>query len=111
MQAFVPVNDSKTVPEDRPRKGRVFPSATLTYPDVYFVWDAEPEAEVRDRLDRVLLRTSSLGHSSSLVSVEMVSRADAGDLTEWRPDAPKGGSHADSVSGTAEGIGRAAQAL
>ena len=90
VQAFVPVNDSKTVPEDRPRKGRVFPSAALTYPDVYFVWAAAPESAIRDGLDQILQRTSSLGHSSSLVSVEMADRVDAGDLTEWRPDAPKG---------------------
>src|ERR1035437_6053000 len=102
VQTFVPINDEisrqreavlkdkKPFPEDRPRKGRVFPSATLTHPDVYFVWDAEPEAEIRDGLDRILQRTSSLGHSSSLVSVEMADPVDAGDLTEWRPDAPKG---------------------
>jgi CRISPR-associated protein Csb2 len=89
-QAFVPVNDSKTVPEDRPRKGRVFPSATLTYPDVYFIWDAAPEAGIRDWLDRILQRTSSLGHSSSLVSVEMADAVDTAALTEWQPDAPKG---------------------
>src|SRR4051812_4339465 len=46
VQVFVPVNDSKTVPEERPRKGRVFPSATLTDPDVYFVWESEPDSAV-----------------------------------------------------------------
>jgi CRISPR-associated protein Csb2 len=90
VQAFVPVNDSKTVPEDRPRKGRVFPSATLTYPYIYFVWDADPEAGILTALDRILQRTSSLGHSSSLVSVEVADSVDAGELTEWQPGAPKG---------------------
>jgi CRISPR-associated protein Csb2 len=90
VQAFVPVNDSKTLPEDRPRKGRVFPSATLSYPEVYFIWASEPGAEFRHWLDRILQRTSSLGHSSSLVSVEMADPEDAGELTEWWPDAPKG---------------------
>jgi len=90
VQAFVPVNDSKTIPEDRPRKGRVFPSATLTYPDVYFIWDAQPDADLRNKLDCILQRTSSLGHSSSLVSVEMADPLDVGDLTEWHPDAAKG---------------------
>ncbi len=90
VQAFVPVNDSKTVPEDRPRKGRVFPSASLTYPDVYFVWDSEPEGEFREGLDRILQRTSSLGHSSSLVSVELADPGEAGHLKEWLPHAPKG---------------------
>lgn len=90
VQAFVPVNDSKTVPDDRPRKGRAFPSATLTYPDIYFIWDAEPDVAIRDGLDRILQRTSSLGHSSSLVSVEIADPMNAGQLTEWRPDAPRG---------------------
>ena len=90
VQAFVPVNDSKTVPEDRPRKGRVFPSATLTYPDVYFIWDSTPDCGIREALDQILQRTSSLGHSSSLVSVELTDAVDAGDLTEWKPGASKG---------------------
>ena len=90
VQAFVPVNDAETVPEERPRKPRVFPSATLTHPHVYFVWDASPEPEIRNRLDRILQRTSSLGHSSCLVSVEMAESIDAGDLTEWQPDAKQG---------------------
>jgi CRISPR-associated protein Csb2 len=90
VQAFVPVNDSKTLPEERPRKGRVFPSATLTNPDVYFIWDGVPDSGVREGLERILMRTSSLGHSSSLVSVELADGLNAGDLTEWQPDAAKG---------------------
>ena len=90
VQAFVPVNDSKTAPEDRPRKGRVFPSASLPHPDVYFVWEATPEPDLRQRLDRILQRTSSLGHSSSLVSVEMAEPVDAAHLAEWLPGAPQG---------------------
>jgi CRISPR-associated protein Csb2 len=90
VQAFVPVNDSKTMPDERPRKGRVFPSATLTYPDVYFIWDTAPESGICERLDRILQRTSSLGHSSSLVAVEIAEEADGGDLIEWQPDAVKG---------------------
>ncbi|HEY2845655.1 MAG TPA: type I-U CRISPR-associated protein Csb2, partial [Bryobacteraceae bacterium] len=102
LQAFVPINDEvskqrdtilkekKQFPEERPRKGRVFPSATLTYPDVYFIWDAQPEAGIRDRLDCILQRTSSLGHSSSLISVEMAAPPDTGELTEWHPNASRG---------------------
>src|ERR1035438_5286547 len=40
VQSFVPVNDAKTLPEDRPRKPRTFPSATLSIPEVYFTWDS-----------------------------------------------------------------------
>jgi CRISPR-associated protein Csb2 len=102
LPVFVPINDEvskqketifkekKQFPEDRPRKGRVFPSATLTYPDVYFIWDAEPETATREGLDQILQRTSSLGHSASLVSVEMAHAVDASGLTELHPGAPKG---------------------
>lgn len=90
VQAFVPVNDSETLPEDRSRKGRVFPSASLTNPDVYFIWDASPTEEVRKKLDRILLRASSVGHSSSLVSVEIAEQVSGDGLTEWRPGTPRG---------------------
>lgn len=86
-QAFVPVNDAETLPEDRPRKGRVFPSASLAHPDIYFVWEGSPTAEVRTKLDRILQRTSSMGHSASLVSVEIAEGAGNGPLTEWLPGA------------------------
>jgi len=89
-QAFVPVNDVETLPEDRPRKSRVFPSGSLTNPDVYFVWDVAPTPEIRSKLDEILLRTCSLGHSSSLVSVEIADAVDADELAEWRPNAPAG---------------------
>jgi CRISPR-associated protein Csb2 len=99
---FVPINDEiskqrgailkerKQFPEERPLKDRVFPSASLACPDVYFIWDGEPDAGLREKLDRVLCRTSSLGHSSSLVSVEITSTPEPRDLTEWLPDAAKG---------------------
>ncbi|HLH38657.1 MAG TPA: type I-U CRISPR-associated protein Csb2 [Bryobacteraceae bacterium] len=90
VQAFVSVNDAETLPEDRPRKGRTFPSASLSDPDVYFIWDASPPNDVRTKLDRILLRTSSLGHSSSLVSVELAETVKPGRLTKWRPGASRG---------------------
>jgi CRISPR-associated protein Csb2 len=91
VQAFVPVNDSETLPDDRPRKPRVFPSGTLSHPDVYFVWDATPDSEVETALDQIVQRTSSLGHSSSLVSIELArSLARTEGLTELQPDAEEG---------------------
>jgi len=90
VQAFVPVNDDETLPEDRARKGRVFPSASLTDPDVYFIWETAPADDVRLKLDRILQRTSSLGHSSSLVSIEIADAVEAGRLTEWQPGASRG---------------------
>jgi CRISPR-associated protein Csb2 len=90
VQAFVPVNDSKTLPEDRPRKGRTFPSASLSDPGVYFVWEAEPSRDIAAALDRILRRTSSLGHSSSLVAVEIVDQIPLAGLTVWHPQAAQG---------------------
>jgi CRISPR-associated protein Csb2 len=58
--------------------------------EVYFVWDATPAAEILIALDRILQRTSCLGHSSSLISVEIVNSVAAEKLVEWRPDATKG---------------------
>jgi CRISPR-associated protein Csb2 len=90
VQAFVPVNDASTLPEDRTRKPRTFPSATLSTPEVYFVWDSAPPSDVLPAIERILERTSSLGHSSSLVSMEIVDQIPDGQWTVWAPDAPAG---------------------
>jgi CRISPR-associated protein Csb2 len=57
---------------------------------VYFVWDAAPSEEVLKRLDQILQRTSSLGHSSSLISVEIVDLIAEDRLTEWMPNSREG---------------------
>jgi len=90
VQVFVPVNDFRSVPEDRPRKPRTFPSASLSHPGVYFVWETEPPAGITAALDRILRRTSSLGHSSSLVAAEIAAQLPVAGLTVWRPDAKEG---------------------
>ena len=54
VKAFVPVNDAKTLPEDRPRKPRTFPSAALSMPDVYFAWDSTPPPDVLAAIERIL---------------------------------------------------------
>ncbi len=86
VQAFVPVNDSKTLPEDRPRKPRAFPSATLSIPEVYFAWDSTPPPDVLPAIERILDRTSYLGHSSSLVAVEIVAQIPEERRTVWVPN-------------------------
>jgi CRISPR-associated protein Csb2 len=90
VQAFVPVNDDRKLPEDRSRKRRAFPSASLSDPDVYFVWNTEPSFETAAALEQILRRTSSLGHSSSLVAVEIAGTPPKGDWTVWQPSASKG---------------------
>jgi CRISPR-associated protein Csb2 len=85
VQAFVPVNDDRSLPQDRPRKPRTFPSASLSHPDVYFVWNASIPAEVLPSLDIILRRTSSLGHSSSLVAVETADAVPDRHWKVWKP--------------------------
>jgi CRISPR-associated protein Csb2 len=88
VQAYVPVNDNSKLPDERPRKGRTFPSGTLTHPDVYFVWNQEPDAGVRSGLQLLLQRTSSLGHSASLVSAELETGVPVIEgLNVWKPAA------------------------
>jgi CRISPR-associated protein Csb2 len=90
VQAFVPVNDTVTLPEDRLRKSRTFPSATLSQPDVYFAWREAPTADMQRALDQILKRTSSLGHSASLVSVEIANDIPVERLKVWQPNASVG---------------------
>lgn len=90
VQAFVPVNDAKTLPEERPKKPRTFPSATLSVPEVYFVWDSTPPSDILHSVERILERTSSLGHSSSLVAVEVVDQVPEAPWAVWVPNAPAG---------------------
>lgn len=82
---YVPVNDERSTPESRSRKPRRFPSASIEPPDVYFVWDATPDATTRSRLEWILDRTCSLGHSASLVSVEMVDDIPETGYQRWEP--------------------------
>lgn len=102
VQSFVPVNDDlrkqagqlakegKELPEDRLRKPRTFPSATLSVPEVYFTWDSTPPSDALRAIERILERTSSLGHSSSLVAAEIVSEVPQGQWNVWVPHAPAG---------------------
>jgi CRISPR-associated protein Csb2 len=90
VQAFVPVNDAMTLPEDRPRKPRTFPNAALSTPDVYFVWDSTPPTDALAAIERILERTSSLGHSSSLIAAEIVDRVPDERWTVWIPNASEG---------------------
>ena len=93
VRAFVPVNDrlnkqmcdTVNLPEERWRKARAFPSATLSHPEVYFVWNEAPPDRVRKALDQIFLRTSSLGHSATLVSLEIADAIPTEHLNIWHP--------------------------
>ncbi len=73
------------LPENRSRKSRAFPSASLVNPDVYFVWDTDPPDEVLAGLRTILRRTCSLGHSASLVAMELA-EPPAFDTSAWHAD-------------------------
>lgn len=60
------------LPEHRVRQARTFPSVAPADPSITFMWQAEPEATLRNALARLVARVSRLGHSSSLVSVRLV---------------------------------------
>jgi CRISPR-associated protein Csb2 len=74
VNVYVPVNDSRgaeTLPDERPRKGRRFPSAFLPRAEVWFVWPDAMPPELEPGMEALLRRTPSLGHSSSLVAIEI----------------------------------------
>jgi len=74
VNAYVPVNDSagvETLPDERPRKARTFPSASLQNSEVWFVWPQSIPDHLRRPMDLLLRRTPSLGHSASLISAEI----------------------------------------
>ena len=74
VKVYVPVNDSRgtdVLPDERPRKGRQFPSAFLPHPEVWFVWPQALPNELEAAMEALLLRTPSLGHSASLVGIEI----------------------------------------
>lgn len=73
----------RLLPEHRGRQPRTFPSVTPDDPRVTYLWaDAVPTNEQRSSLDMLLQRVVRLGHSSSLVSVRLVT---ATDPPTWQP--------------------------
>lgn len=66
----------------RVRQGRRFARAPLTDPRVIFWWqDVVPTLEIRRALGELVEGIASLGHSSSLVRVEIVDRLEELELT------------------------------
>ena len=59
-------------PEGRVRKERFFPSVTPAEPRVTYVWRTAPPDKIGTILDNLLDRVTRLGHSSSLVSCQVV---------------------------------------
>lgn len=69
------------LPETRLRNDRKFPSASLLDPTVWFVWAGLDIPDgLRVPLKALLRCTTALGHSSSLVSVEIADPPEIGSL-------------------------------
>lgn len=65
-------NGSSTLPSDRGRQARTYPSVTPDSPVVTYVWpEADLSASEKETLDGLLSRLTRLGHSSSLVNCRL----------------------------------------
>jgi len=70
--SFVPPNDVAILPEQRQKRERGWPSVTPESPSVYFTWpDATPSKDIIEGLRAVAERVTYLGHSSSLVAINL----------------------------------------
>jgi CRISPR-associated protein Csb2 len=77
-----PDRAASLLPEGRMKQPRSFPSVRPESPKVTFVWpDAEPQTHGAT-LDRVAARVMRIGHSSSLVSLRVVTDVQA---SSWVP--------------------------
>jgi CRISPR-associated protein Csb2 len=69
VNSYVPVNDVRSLPADRPRQKRQFPTALPHDATVLFLWDTKPTDQLRDALASLCRKVTYLGHSSSPVQV------------------------------------------
>lgn len=60
------------LPDQREKQARFYPSVTPDEARVTFVWDSAVSEEVAATIDKLLLRITRLGHSSSLVSCRLI---------------------------------------
>jgi CRISPR-associated protein Csb2 len=98
VRAYVPVNDRLEkpkekkfqLPEDRVRKVRSFPSATLSHPEVYFEWAQSPKPKLIPAFERILDATTSLGHPASLVEAAIVESVPQSGHRVWHPNSGTG---------------------
>lgn len=93
LPRYVPVNDSLKGGSQiqgtglyRDRKSRLFPQSSLEVPVVIFQWlDFSPSTQIRRALEQLAAQVTHLGHSSSLVQVELLDTL-VKSLPAWRPD-------------------------
>jgi CRISPR-associated protein Csb2 len=69
------------LPDNRTKQGRTFPTIIPDEPVVYFIWGHDDvPADHRRSLESLLHQVSRLGHSSSLVSCELIDDAPEANL-------------------------------
>lgn len=85
--SFVPVNDKSFSPETgaRNRQPRTFPVTVPERPTVWFTWPAPAPETVRAAIDRLCAEVPRLGHSASVVHVELADPPHADDLAVLVP--------------------------
>ena len=67
-----PSSAVQMLPDHRVKQERFFPSATPDEPRATYIWADPPPDGMSEALDRLLMRVTRLGHSSSLVSCRTV---------------------------------------
>ena len=67
-----PASAVAMLPEQRGKQGRFYPSVTPDDARVCFLWEVPAPDHVTEALDRLLRRVTRLGHSSSLVSCQLI---------------------------------------
>ena len=67
-----PASAVAMLPEQRGKQGRFYPSVTPDDARVCFLWEGPGPDHVTEALDRLLRRVTRLGHSSSLVSCQLI---------------------------------------
>ncbi len=72
-----PLSAIQMLPDHRGKQERFFPSITPDEPRVIYVWKDFPPKGLGETLDRLLMRVTRLGHSSSLVSCRIVTNPPA----------------------------------
>jgi CRISPR-associated protein Csb2 len=73
----------EVLPENRGKQGRTYPTVIPDDPIFWFIWqDAEPSADHRSCLDRIVARIGRIGHSSTLVACQV---ADTAPAPTWVP--------------------------
>lgn len=82
-----PANAAEVLDRRLKPQPRSFPVVLPDEDLVHLQWDSSPEPELIDALDKVAARVARLGHSSSLVSMRVLTEPPAADARQhWVPD-------------------------